>query len=335
MTVAPLSAVANGRGHIVLEQSIPELQSGAWQLSSWLITRVLEHPPHRIVFGVLRYRPREQRRILRQEIAAKFYGTDAGPRAHGALQELWRAGFRPPGRHRVARPLGYAADHRILFQSRAPGVRWGDLLSVGGLALDAASAQSATWLLQLQHRRASPVAHGEGPDGANDRLAARELLATFPDASGLRVVTETLLDRLHSPGTPQVLSHGGFHPMNVFTTPRLTTAIDFDKFGRREAAYDVGYAIGRLLTTSYFELGTLAPGARAALAFWRRYERQGPAPWSRVAVQVARFLLQSVHFELCALRKDRPELVPLWVTLMDGWLQSSGPITLERLVSHS
>ena len=99
MTVAPLSAVANGRGHIVLEQSIPELQSGAWQLSSWLITRVLEHPPHRIVFGVLRYRPREQRRILRQEIAAKFYGTDAGPRrvrSAAALSRWRRGGWKAP-----------------------------------------------------------------------------------------------------------------------------------------------------------------------------------------------------------------------------------------------
>jgi hypothetical protein len=86
------------------------------------------------------------------------------------------------------------------------------------------------------------------------------------------------------------------------------------------------------LIISYFRLGDFAPGARAALAFWRRYERHGQAPWPRVAVHVARFLLQSLHYELCALRNHRPELPGLWAELLEDWLASDGPATIEALV---
>jgi hypothetical protein len=95
------------------------------------------------------------------------------------------------------------------------------------------------------------------------------------------------------------------------------------------------YAIGRLLLISYFDLGAFEPGARAGLSFWRRYAQEGAAPWPRVAVQVARFLLQSLHFELCALRKNRPGLLPIWTRLMEEWLDSPGPSTLARLGGES
>jgi Ser/Thr protein kinase RdoA (MazF antagonist) len=108
----------------------------------------------------------------------------------------------------------------------------------------------------------------------------------------------TLLWSEHVPSVP---SHGDYHPRNVFLTAGLTTAIDFDTFGMREPAFDVGYAIGQLLIRSCFHTGDFSSGASAALAFWRRYERGGQAPWPRVAVQVARTFLQSLHFELRAL----------------------------------
>jgi hypothetical protein len=317
-----------------LSQAIPELRSGAWRLRSWRVTQVLEHPPNRIVFGTLAYQPHRAPRARRQEVVAKVYGTDMGPRAMAALQQLWTAGFRWPARHRVTRPLGYAADENILFQARAPGVLWADLLPSGGRALSVASAQAAAWLVRLQRGTTQPDDQHGSDDDATDRRAARQLLDTFPQ-HGLQPLTERLLALLHPPGTALVPSHGGYHPMNVFTTPRLTTAIDLDKFGRREAAYDVGYAIGRLLLISYFDLGAFEPGARAGLSFWRRYAQEGAAPWPRVAVQVARFLLQSLHFELCALRKNRPDLLPIWTRLMEEWLDSPGPSTLARLGGES
>jgi len=335
VAIAPNRAVAHGHSSAVLSQAIPELRSGAWRLRSWRITQVLEHPPNRIVFGTLSYQTRGESRARRREIVAKVYGTDTGPRALAALWQLWTAGFRPPARYRVTQPFGYAADHNILFQARAPGVLWADFLRGDGPSLSVASAQAAAWLIQLQRGAAASEAGSWRDDDATDQRAARELLAAFTQhASGLRPVTETLLGLLHPRGAALVPSHGGYHPMNIFTTRRLTTAIDFDKFGRREAAYDVGYAIGRLLMISYFDLGAFAPGAHAALAFWRRYESEGQAPWSRVAVQVARFLLQSLHFELCALGKDRLDLLALWTTLMEEWLASQGPSTLERLVGE-
>jgi aminoglycoside phosphotransferase (APT) family kinase protein len=110
--------------------------------------------------------------------------------------------------------------------------------------------------------------------------------------------------------------------MNIFLTPTLTTVIDFDTFALREPAFDVGYAIGQLLIMSYFQTGAFARGAEAAVAFWNYYQTSGRAAWDRVAVQIARTFLQSLHYELYTLRNNRLELLDLWTNLMETWLDS-------------
>jgi hypothetical protein len=332
VAVGPSSGDVGAITNELLYRTIPELASGFWRRVSWRITRVVDQPPNRILFVSLSYIVHGASRLRRTEIVAKIYGTDSGPRALAALRQLWILGFRPPERHRVTQPFGYAADRNILFQAKAPGVLWADFLRDGGRPLSVASAQAADWLIQLQCTAAATERSG-APDQADvEQRAAEELLMSFPTCeASLRPVTEALLPLLRPHRIEAIPSHGSYHPMNVLVTRRFTTVIDFDKFGQREAAYDVGYAIGRLLAVSYFCLGDIAPGARAALAFWRRYERGGQARWPRVVVQVSRFLLQSLHYELCALRKTRPGLAELWTTLMKEWMASDSPTTLEQL----
>jgi hypothetical protein len=86
---------------------------------------------------------------------------------------------------------------------------------------------------------------------------------------------------------------------------------------------------------SYLRLGRFGSGALASLTFWRRYESTGPATWDRVVAQVARTFLQSLHYELCALRNGRVELIEPWTAQMEGWLESEGPNTLEDLIRRS
>jgi hypothetical protein len=81
----------------------------------------------------------------------------------------------------------------------------------------------------------------------------------------------------------------------------------------------------------YVSLGDLAPGARAAAAFWRRYQGEGEACWPRVALHAARGLVQSLYWELCALPRRRTDLLALWPNLIERWLESETPATLDRL----
>jgi len=239
----------------------------------------------------------------------------------------------------VPRPYGYLPQEGALLQATAPGTSWANLVQTEDPSLATGSERAAAWLLQLQRSRLA----GEPRDraGAVESVQrwSQELAATFPGhAYQLESVAGRLVPALQSDGIPLAPSHGDYHPMNVFLTPTLTTVIDFDTFALREAAFDVGYAIGQLLIMSYFQTGAFDPGAKAAHAFWHHYQTGGQALWNRVAAQIARTFLQSLHYELYTLHNNRLELLSLWTTLMDAWLDSGRtildglrPLPLQRV----
>ena len=332
-----VDALVNGDlGRRLLARTIPELSAGAWRLLSCQVTEVRKQRRKRIAFCLISYQNRADRRVKTTEIVAKFYGSDRGTKALRALQKLWEAGFRPPARYCVPRPYGYFPEQGALLQANAPGATWASFLRGDERALAAVSAQAGAWLVQLQRSPVSAEAKSWKSDIDSAQRFAQELASSFPEhASRLEPVAEQFIQALRAEGIPLLPSHGDYHPKNVFLTPGLTTVIDFDTMGLREAAFDVGYAIGQLLIMSYFQIGDFAPGARAGLAFWRHYQVGGPATWTRVAAQVARAFLQSLHYELCTLRNNRVELLDLWPDLIEEWLHSDGPTTLERLHINS
>lgn len=329
--VDALADEALGREFLIA--TIPELRSGAWRLLSHRVTEVRKQRRKRIVFGLMSYHDGAGQRARTVEIVAKVYRSDRGAKAFGTLWQLWEAGFQPPAKGRVPRPYGYSPQHGTLVQANAPGAAWADSLQGDERSLSAASARAADWLLQLQRSPLRAEAPGWEDAAASAVHVARALLATFPDrAARLEPLAARLIELLRVADLPLVPSHGDYHPKNVLLTPAFATVIDFDTFGHREPAFDVGYGIGQLLIMSYFRTGDFAPGAGAALAFWQRYQLGGRAAWPRVAAQVARTLLQSLHYELCTLRNGRLELLGLWPDLMEKWLDGPGPETLEDLI---
>jgi len=302
-----------------LRRVLPTVRSKTWRLRSVRLEETLDHPPHRVLFASLVYELPDHclPRVIR--IVAKVYPTaDGGDRSLYALRALWAAGFKSPSRLRVPRPLAYVSTARLLLQARAPGATWSAALQSGRAASATAAARAATWLVRFQ-RTPVPAERLRGDaDAVAARRAARELLAAFPRAlARIRPVLEELADRVGARESPLVPSHGGYHPDNVLLSSRITTVVDFDKFALREAAFDVGYAIGRLLLMSYLQSGSLNLGARAATSFWRAYERAGIASRPRVNLQTARFLLQSLHFDLCDIRNGRVDLLDIWPPLIE------------------
>lgn len=336
-----VDALANGNlGREFLSETVPEFRSGAWSLLSWRMEETRRHRGRYLIFGRMSYRSESDGRIKTAEIVTKVHKKGPrGDRALRALRQLWEAGLRAPNPYRVPRLYGYLPERDTLVQERVQGVSWADLLQGEDRALSEASVRAADWLIQLQS--SSPdVGNVEAvgrsrKKGRSAENLARDLFAAFPrHAMRLEPVTGRMVEILSS-DAGKVPSHGDYHPENVYLAPEATTVIDFDNFGLREAAYDVGYAMGQALIMSYLRLGRFGSGALASLTFWRRYESTGPATWDRVVAQVARTFLQSLHYELCALRNGRVELIEPWTEQMEGWLESEGPNTLEDLIRRS
>jgi len=318
----------DGYGWRLLAEAVPEIASGEWALLACVVTEVRKQRGKRIMTCALDYVPDGNGEARTDQLLVKIYGSDRGRPGYEALRELWRAGFRPPRALRVPRPYGYSGSHGALVQERVGGQPWADALRPGPRSLRLSSVRAADWLVRLQ------LSGVEAPDrGYEDRFFAvgrfvDELAELSPAHDRvLRRLADTLEPLLGEPARPLVPSHGDFHPKNVLIGGRATTVIDFDTFGLREPAFDVGYAIGQLLVMSFLRLGDPSRGVEASQAFWDRYvARGGAAGWDRTAVHVARTLLQSLHYELCTLRTGRVELLRLWPQLAGSWLVSERPV---------
>ncbi len=325
----------NDRVQRVLCETIPELKEKRWHLLSCQVIEARQHRQKQLVFCHISYRDEKGKCAKDVELVVKFYGDHGRDSGYEALQQLRQAGFQQPSRYRVPRPYGYAPGAGILIQERVKGRSWLKLLLDSQQSQQRAAAQAASWLVRLQQSSLHiPLMENESMSRASVatlRRQAQELATAFPSIAGrLESLSEQLLASRLSEQLPLVASHGDYHPGNVFLAGTTITVIDFDAFGLRDAAFDAGYCIAQLLSMSYFHTGYLAPGVQAAALFWRTYEKQGgQAAWPAVAARVASTLLQVLHYTLYAMGSGRRDILPWWLDLIEQWLASQGPATLE------
>src|SRR5262249_956637 len=121
------------------------------------------------------------------------------------------------------------------------------------------------------------------------------------------------LEALHL--TPLVPCHGDFHPMNVFiANGGRVTAIDPDAFGLQEREADVAYMLAPTALMGDSRWGSFDATAQARHCLLRAYLKAAPAlSHRRLALYLGMVFLQSLHFELCILRKNKVELVEPWL----------------------
>lgn len=319
-------------GRELLEDAIPEFASGEWELVSYAVLDRRWQLKWVAVLA-LEYSMGPHTELRQARVLAKMYRRGAGPVCNQALRTLWDAGFRAPQTARVPRPYGYSAKWSVLIQEFVSGAPWVSFLGTDSDALRAASESSADWLLALQRSCVSaPRREIEYERRYYDLPRfVDELVRLHPeyDAS-LRDVLERLEPELQLE-LPRLPSHGDFNPKNVLFAEGAATAIDFDTFGSREAAFDVGYAVAQLLVMSHLTVGDVGPGRDAAVAFWARYVAEGgDAHFERVSVHVARTLVQSLHFELITLGTANAQVLDIWPELARTWLNGEGLAAAAR-----
>lgn len=333
---APGMVLANERyARQLLKDCVPQIASGEWKLESCRATDIRGGRRKPVALYDVTYTRAQDSSARSDQVVAKIYRAKkhrAGS-AHEAIASLWEAGFRPPAKFRVPRPYGYSARRSAFVQGVVRGVPWADFLYEDAVSLRAASNRAAAWLTRLQRSGVVAPAQGVEEELARTRQFVEELGRLYPQLRpGLRSLFERLALRFQADPGPLMPSHGDFHPKNVLLTDGLATVIDFDAFALREPAFDVGHAMAQLLIMSHFRLGDIAPGAAAAASFWQRYEQDGAAPWSRVALHICRTYIEILHYVLYALQTHKPELVKLWPGLVEYWLESDGPDAVESLI---
>lgn len=222
-----------------------------------------------------------------------------------AAEVGWRmeaSGFGPGSLFRVAPTLGVRSG--ALLCELAPGTLWRYAIGTPGGVL--ASELVGAWLARLQRwDQDLPPGTLRGSESVAQQTSELAV-ASGAAAAAVRCCGSELAARLIEP-LPALPSHGNAHPENFFINldvePAVVTAIDLDTLATREAAHDIGYAIGQALIRSRRVPGP-EHGYVAALSLLDGYRSEGGvASDERVATQTARALFQAVHHEAVILGK--------------------------------
>ena len=198
----------------------------------------------------------------------------------------------------------YGASPGALLCARAPGELWRSTFATTAAA--SASKRVGAWLAVLQGTRLElPVSRARGADALADQLLELEAIGG-PTAVGLRAIRLEMLPRLQEP-QPLAPSHGNAHPENFFVdlsaSPPVLTAIDLDTVAAREPAHYLGYAMAQALIRTRRRPGPEHGYAAAASVLNGYRQAGGLAADDRIALQVARALVQAVHHEAVVLAK--------------------------------
>lgn len=270
-----------------------------------------------IEYRILRCGPAGE---LREEsVVGKSYADDRGVVAYRLLWHLWRHGLGAGSRYTIARPIAYLEPWRLLLMSRAPG------RTLAANLLDPVhacrrAAEAATWLARLHViPLPDPPPGGDPAREAGPGRFIRELGAAVPGQRARIVALGQLLAEGGAPRSSHVaLLHGDLHPRNVFIDADRVTVIDFDHCTAGDPARDVAYLISQIQVAAFLRFGDFHRHDASARAALTTYLRKRPplepdAFLTRVARCRARWILESLHYELCVVHARRPEIVPAFL----------------------
>jgi hypothetical protein len=240
-----------------------------------------------------------------------------------ALQTLWSAGFCPPAEFTVTKPVAFFPERHLLFQEKAPG---SDLLSkIEKHAADGllATRRAAHWLADL-HSSALPCERWQADPAELSKWSSE--LGSIAPAAAVRIVAIADAARTGLRGhTPDIVpAHGDFHLLNIFIADNgRITAIDLDKFGGRDRAEEVGYALCQTACICFHRVGSFEVSLAARVEFLRAYEEVTGTVINRNAAgaQFAATLIKNLHFDLYACKTGRTELLEPWLSAAERCLR--------------
>ncbi len=341
-STAPESAGASAlalpaeRVAALLEAAVPELALGVWSLLDVQPLSTQPHGGQRLTSCIARWTDHADGSTTEAHLVVKEDRTRVPRWADHVARLLVAAGRGAGSRQRVALPYGVSASGALVTERVfGPSLRTAVAGAPDPHAAGALGARLALWLVDLQRAPLGmPASTRRGLPDALPQLV--EVASTVGARPGAAAMLRRLAWRLQDAATasreqPGVVSHGDPHPGNVFLSGEQTVVIDWDTAALREPAYDVGYALTQLVVSP---LGAGAPvehGIAAARRCWAAYvEHGGTASPERVALQAARALVQSLHFELVTYANGREDVLDLWPRMALALLEH-GPDGLAAL----
>ncbi len=210
-------------------------------------------------------------------VVAKTHQGDKGAVAHEAMTALWHTDLAGGEHVRLAEPLGYLPEERVLLQGPVPEER--TLKELARQAFEQMDPPLLETLATELRRTAAALAalHLSGArytravDWTDELTETREVLDRLSQTvPGLRQAGEPLLTRLEAfdratGADPVVCAHHDFRPAQVLLGGGHLAFIDFDGAAMAEPGLDLGRFRGKLRDIGVTALAASPDGYRADL----------------------------------------------------------------------
>jgi hypothetical protein len=184
-------------------------------------------------------------------VVAKTYRKEKGQNAYESMRALWDSPLSSSAAVKIAEPLAYDADLKVMIQGPIRQERTLKDLTV--LAVTAGTTEAFDELTEAMLKTARGLAeiHNSGVPldkvygWEDDEAQVRETIEGLASAVPQLAAGYSLVDRLSqlessSPPDPLVPSHGTFRPAQVLMHQGEIGFIDFDSCCRAEPAKDLG-----------------------------------------------------------------------------------------------
>jgi hypothetical protein len=215
--------------------------------------RMLRPHTHKLTMEYeITFRSRDRQGAITRRIVGNWRRDDRGRAIHRLLQTLWQAGFGE-GHLGLPRPIGYWGSLHLLVRARVPGAPLKAWIHHPGADWLRTLRRLGAWLAKLHNAQAAPPSTLDRDrelsvlEGWKHELhRARQPWLAHERARAVGLVKE-LVERHHdAPSGVLCVTHGDFHPENIFIRGDAVSAIDFEHCTLGEPASDIGYFLGQL-----------------------------------------------------------------------------------------
>ncbi|HKZ78503.1 MAG TPA: phosphotransferase [Pyrinomonadaceae bacterium] len=259
-------------------------------------------------------------------------------------KRLWDDGFSNQSQLNIPQPLGYWGRLHLRLREKASGKLLKDWINYTDADWTGPMRRVGSWLAKL-HSSNIKVAREFNVEtetrllkGWMEDLMACDFSWIVSEKERIREVMEELIARTSDMELINVcLTHGDFHPENIFVRGNSITVIDFEQSAIADPASDLGYLLGEIDVQSdryWHRRGRLSPLdlERTAEALLDEYFNKRPSQaLEMIPLHCARTYLKHLVHTVRMKGTEDPKSVTLWLDKAEACLKEFRPALSRSL----
>ncbi|HLE64381.1 MAG TPA: phosphotransferase [Pyrinomonadaceae bacterium] len=251
-------------------------------------------------------------------------------------KRLWQGGFCKPHDLNIPQPLGYWGRLHLRLREKASGKLLKDWINYADADWTAPMRRVGAWLAKLHNSniKVERKFNIENEVRLLEGWLADLMLCDFPwmahEKDRVAELMEEFIARTKEMELDRVcITHGDFHPENIFVRGNAITVIDFEQSAIADPASDLGYLLGEIDVQSdryWHRRGRLSPLdlERTGMAMLNEYFKKcSDQAFERIPFYRARTYLKHLIHTVRMKGTEDPASVTLWLDKGEACLKEA------------